>query len=246
MAERRGCGWLGVAGLALGASLWLLAFPGLAQVGSLTLDVDCAADPERTTVTNLTDQALDLADLRLGSLYEPGENEPFTLPGGSLPTGGSITYLTGAAAPTGTLTLTQQFIYDDEVASEGAGLDTPFGRLEVLCSEGTGALVVGQGAQPTVAPVPTLATPTAAIVSPTTAPVATPTAIATAAPPPTTGDVARPGTAVPRSPAAPAPGLPATGGGAMGMGLLARPLLGLGLLLCGLVALLRVARRTRP
>ena len=113
-----------------------------AQIGSIALAIECAADPERTTVRNDTDQPLTLGALRLGSLDQPRSNEPFTLPGGVLPPGGAITYLTGEAAPEGTLTLTRQSIYDNASPGEGARLTTPFGTLTVLCSAGSGSLTV--------------------------------------------------------------------------------------------------------
>jgi hypothetical protein len=119
------------------------ALPVGAQNGVISLGVDCYANPERTTVTNSTDAFLDLGTFRLASLDQPRANEPFTLPGGSLPPGGSITYLTGEAAPVGTLTLTRQFIYDNEAANEGARLITPFGTLDLLCSARAGGLRVG-------------------------------------------------------------------------------------------------------
>src|SRR5918998_1014752 len=97
---------------------------------------------------------------------------------GTLPPGQSRTYRTGSGTETG---LGGSPIYDDDEPTEGARLTTPYGTLEVLCSEVIGVLGVGEAAQPTVEPSPTVVTPTtaAATPSPTVAATAT-TAVATA------------------------------------------------------------------
>ena len=228
MRTRRASGRVVASGLALLAALWFFAAGGLAQTGTITLTVDCDADPERTTITNTTDQPLNVGAFRLASLYQPRQGESYQLTAGPLAPGESRTYLTGEGAPTGTpLTLTRQFIYENDAPSEGAGLTTPYGTLNVLCSQGTGTLQVRQPVQVTPTPVPAGAIPTA-----------------TAVPPPATGDTIRLGTPVggPRPTAAPsaAPGLPATGGGGGAGGAPVLVLLGAGV--AGVIAVGTVRR----
>jgi hypothetical protein len=100
MGKRLGIARAGIVALALTLLLWLGAFPGLAQTGTIGLTVECDATPEVTTILNDTDQALDLARFTLGSLYQPGAEEPFTL-SGTLPAGQSRTYRTGSGTETG-------------------------------------------------------------------------------------------------------------------------------------------------
>src|SRR5215210_9116409 len=154
MLTKRVAGRLFASGLALIAALWLCIAGGWAQTGTITLTVDCDADPEQTTLTNTTDQPLNVGAWRLASLYQPREGESYQLTAGPLAPGESRTYWTGEGAPTGTpLTLTRQFIYENDAPSEGAGLTTPYGTLNVLCSQGTGTLQVRQPVQVTPTPV---------------------------------------------------------------------------------------------
>ena len=259
MTRRRGIPRLSIAGLALTLLLWLLALPGLAQTGAIGLTVECDATPEVTTILNDTDQPLDLAQFALGSLSQPRAEEPFTL-SGTLPAGQSRTYRTGSGTETG---LGGSPIYDDDEPTEGARLMTPYGTLEVLCSEVIGTLIVGQEAQPTATPSPTGATSTATAETPTpteVAPTATPAAPSPTVAVPTATGVAPTATRPATSPTSTAvatarptgfvgdvarpgtavprpaanPGLPSTGGGAMGA---ARWSIGSALALAGLAGL---------
>lgn len=117
-----------------------------AVTGTFTLTVDCTANPERTTITNNTDETFDLSrttlgqGFTLGSLYQPRSNEPFRL-AGTLAPGVSITFETGSAASNNALSRDE--IYNNQATGEGARLVTPFGGVDALCSARTGTLRIG-------------------------------------------------------------------------------------------------------
>jgi hypothetical protein len=118
--------------------------------GSITLAISCYTNPELTTITNNTDQLLPLGSVKLGSLYQPRNDEPFTLGNTSvLNPGASITYQSGSGStPTSTSPgLSSEPIYNNEAAGEGAILTTPYGTLTVLCSAGSGTLAVNSPGQ---------------------------------------------------------------------------------------------------
>ncbi len=141
--------------------------------GTIALTVQCTGNPERTTVTNNTDTALDLAGSSITSLVSPRQGvEPFAL-SGTLAPGASRTYETGSAATSNVPT--RQSIYTNTDPNEGARLSGPYGSVSVLCSAGSGSLAV---TQPTATPSPT-AQPTATMTT-TPVPTMTATAVATA------------------------------------------------------------------
>ncbi len=143
-----------------------LAVPAAAQTGTIAVSVSCGSNPERTTITNNTNQALNLSGFTLSSINDPRSNEPFAL-SGTVAAGASVTFQTGTGATANVLT--NQFIYDNEAANEGARLGTPFGTLTVLCSAGSNSLQL-----PGATTTPTTPTPAATA---TTRPAATATAV---------------------------------------------------------------------
>jgi hypothetical protein len=119
--------------------------PAAAATGSITLTISCYTNPERSTITNNTDQVLPLGQVRLASLHQPRSDEPFTLGNTSvLSPGQAITFQTGSAsAPSAdSPRLSSEAIYNNEEQSEGARLETPYGTLTVLCSVGSGTLTI--------------------------------------------------------------------------------------------------------
>jgi hypothetical protein len=91
----------------------------------------CYSNPERTTITNRTGKAITV--LGVGTLYKPRSNEPFGRRQ-SLANGASITFLSGSAASKASpLTLTRQFIYNDDIRDEGARVSTSVGTFTDLC-----------------------------------------------------------------------------------------------------------------
>ncbi len=121
--------------------------------GSITLAVACSTVPESTTISNNTDAALDLSQFTLASIDDPQQEQIFPLTGILAP-GASISFQSGAGA-SGSV-LTTAYIYDNENASEGATLTTPFGVLTVLCTQGTNTLPIQTtgGASPSPSPAP--------------------------------------------------------------------------------------------
>ncbi|CAA9562431.1 MAG: hypothetical protein AVDCRST_MAG88-1610 [uncultured Thermomicrobiales bacterium] len=118
--------------------------------GTSGLAIDCGANPETSTISNGTDEALDLARFALGTLHQPRTNEPFRL-SGTLAPGAGITFQSGERAAANVLT--RQFIHDnDQPEREGAVLLTPFGELRVPCHRRDGRLPVGTPAPPTPGP----------------------------------------------------------------------------------------------
>lgn len=223
-----------------------------AQTGSIALTIQCRTTPERTTITNNTDQALNLSGYRLTSLVLPRGEEPLALSGTVAP-GGSLTFETGGGAGQG---LTGAPIYNNDDPNEGARLTTPFGALTVLC----GVTGTNSGTLPVAAPQPTATAPPAATATapppPTETPALAPTATLTSAPtatipatvppaptspPPPTVPLATatavPPTATaipPTATPAPMPGLPNTGAGGAGTAALFAPVAAALLLLAGL------------
>ncbi len=120
------------------------------QQEQIVLSVGCALSPERTKIVNETNRTLDLSTFTLGSIYQPRANEPFRL-SGTLAPGAGVTFETGTGAAENPLT--NQEIYANGVAGEGARLTTPFGRLDVLCSATIGSLpFTGASVPPPVPP----------------------------------------------------------------------------------------------
>jgi hypothetical protein len=117
-----------------------------AITGSITLTVDCYSKPERTTITNDTDETLDLGYTSLGQGFRlfhlshsgrTGPKEPFYLFGQVAP-GASITFETGPGATMNVLSHDE--LYDDQATDEGAFFITRWGDLSVPCSAKTGTL----------------------------------------------------------------------------------------------------------
>ncbi len=149
------------------------AHDAAALSGTITLTIQCGGNPERTTVTNNTDATLDLAGSTITSLVSPRQGvEPFAL-SGTLAQGASKTYETGSAATNNVPT--RQSIYTNTDPNEGARLSGPYGSVSVLCSAGSGSLVVTQ-------PAPTATATTAPTATATMTPTMTATATATAMP----------------------------------------------------------------
>jgi hypothetical protein len=159
--------------LALTFSLWFSTSQGVdaAPVGQILLTISCDSRPERTTISNLTNETLNFTGWTLGTRVRPRGNEPFAL-SGTLAPGAQVTYETGPDAIPGRLTLAEVKIYDADDPQEGAILETPYGTLQVLCLVKAGSLRVGSQETPIAT------TPAAATATLTAAPSATATSSA--------------------------------------------------------------------
>lgn len=97
--------------------------------GSVSVSVNCIGNPETVRVTNGTNASITIRTI--GSLYQPRNNEPFSI-GASLGAGKSRTYEAGAAADSNVLT--HQYIFANNVGSdEGARVVTNVGTVTKRC-----------------------------------------------------------------------------------------------------------------
>jgi hypothetical protein len=123
-----------------------------AQIAGVIVGANCISIPESTTIRNQSGMTITL--ISLGSLNQPGPNEPFAL-NVDLANGASVTYYTGT--PTQQPSLSAQSIYEDNAPGEGAQLITSVGTYVSPCGPSGGG--GGNGPAPTVpAPQPTSTT----------------------------------------------------------------------------------------
>ena len=97
---------------------------------TVTIALYCTGNPEVIRVTNANHNS-SVTINTVGSIYEPRDNEPFTV-NRSLGIGSSIRFESGAAADSNVLT--QQYIYHNDVGtSEGARVVTSAGTVVKRC-----------------------------------------------------------------------------------------------------------------
>ena len=108
--------------------------PRLAEAATpaVTVTTGCYTNPETTRVKNNRSTAITLRTV--GSIYQPRTNEPFAV-NRTLAAGATVTFRTGyAASSTSALTLTRQYIYENNVGtSEGARVATSVGTFADRC-----------------------------------------------------------------------------------------------------------------
>lgn len=96
---------------------------------AVKVSVRCESNPETTRVENNTNHRIKIR--RVGSIYEPRSNEPFTVDR-TLRRGRAITFESGQRANQNVLT--RQYIYNNDVGSrEGARVSTSAGRFRDRC-----------------------------------------------------------------------------------------------------------------
>ena len=103
-----------------------------AAVPAVTVTVGCTTNPETTRVKNNRSVAITIRTV--GSIYQPRSNEPFYV-NRRIAAGGTVTFKSGyAASSTSSLTLTRQYIYENNVGtSEGAKVATSVGTFYDRC-----------------------------------------------------------------------------------------------------------------
>ncbi len=96
----------------------------------VTVNVNCASNPETTSVTNDLNKSVKIKTV--GSIYQPGSDEPFKV-NRKLKPGKTITFQSGSKAK-GKNELTKDFIYDDDAGrKEGARVKTSVGKSVDHC-----------------------------------------------------------------------------------------------------------------
>jgi lipoprotein-anchoring transpeptidase ErfK/SrfK len=101
-----------------------------ASTGKITIALNCTTNPERIAITNDNTSAITI--ISIGTLYQPGSNEPFTL-NQSLGAKQTRTYLSGSQA-SGTYRLTTSAILTDSAGtSEGVRVVTSAGTVTKNC-----------------------------------------------------------------------------------------------------------------
>ena len=103
-----------------------------AATPAVTVTTGCYTNPETTRVKNNRTVAITVRTV--GSIYQPRSNEPFYV-NRTLAAGAAVTFRTGyAASSTSALTLTRQYIYENNVGtSEGAKVATSVGTFYDRC-----------------------------------------------------------------------------------------------------------------
>lgn len=106
--------------------------PAEAATPAVTVTVGCTTNPETTRVKNNRSYAITVRTV--GSIYQPRSNEPFYV-NRRIAASGSVTFKSGyAASSTSALTLTRQYIYENNVGtSEGARVATSVGTYYDRC-----------------------------------------------------------------------------------------------------------------
>ncbi len=108
--------------------------PRLAEAATpaVTVTVGCTTNPETARVKN--NRSVTITVRTVGSIYRPRSNEPFYV-NRTLPAGGTVTFKSGyAASSTSALTLTRQYIHENNVGtSEGARVSTSVGTFYDRC-----------------------------------------------------------------------------------------------------------------
>ncbi|MGE3797725.1 MAG: SH3 domain-containing protein [Thermomicrobiales bacterium] len=101
-----------------------------ASTSQISIALNCTTNPERITITNGNRSSIVV--ISIGTLYQPGSNEPFVL-NQTLGAGLSRTYLSGSLA-TGTFRLSTTAILTDSAgASEGVRVVTSAGTVTRNC-----------------------------------------------------------------------------------------------------------------
>lgn len=126
--------------LALFTGMLLLAFTlttdmkGLSArsaeaASAVKVAVNCRSTPETTRVTNNTNRRIVVK--KVGSIYQPRDNEPFTVKVSVRP-GKAVAFQSGSGARG--RVLTGQYIYENDVGrTEGARVVTSIGRFVDRC-----------------------------------------------------------------------------------------------------------------
>ncbi len=106
--------------------------PAEAAVPAVTVTVGCYTNPETTRIKNNRSYAVTVRTV--GSIYRPRSNEPFYVYR-RIAAGGTVVFRSGyAASSTSALTLTRQYIYENNVGtSEGARVATSVGTFYDRC-----------------------------------------------------------------------------------------------------------------
>lgn len=108
--------------------------PRLAEAATpaVTVTAGCTTNPETTRVKNNRTVAITVRTI--GSIYQPRSNEPFAV-NRTIAAGGTVIFRSGyAASSTSVLTLTRQYIYENNVGTtEGARVATSAGTFADRC-----------------------------------------------------------------------------------------------------------------
>ncbi len=92
--------------------------------------VDCTSNPERVLITNNNSQSIRV--ISIGSIYQPGNSEPFSI-GDTIGSNVTLSYSSGSAA-SGVRKLTSSQIFDDNAGSaEGVIVKTSLGDITATC-----------------------------------------------------------------------------------------------------------------
>ena len=98
----------------------------------VTIALSCESNPETTRVVNANPNA-SVVVKTVGSLYQPRSNEPFAK-NRTLAASAGVTFKSGYAAVDGaSTTLTRQYIYNNDVSTEGARVVTSAGTVTRRC-----------------------------------------------------------------------------------------------------------------
>jgi hypothetical protein len=127
-------------GLLGGALILAVATIGLPFVGpstadastpALTVTVACFSNPERVTIKN--NRSATVTIRTVGSLYKPRSNEPFSV-SRKLGPGKSVSFYAGGAASSSSAnTLTRQYIFNNDISSEGVRVTSSVGTFSRRC-----------------------------------------------------------------------------------------------------------------
>lgn len=103
----------------------------------ITMEIGCQPNNNTVRIINHTDRYLSLEGWTLSSLAQPGPYEPYSLHDPAIQPEGWAYFLNGASKDR-----VLGGIRFKELPNEGARLGTPYGTLDVLCSNGVGSLPV--------------------------------------------------------------------------------------------------------
>ncbi len=123
------------------ALLAMLAFPGLAQTGNITVTLDCYNDPEGVTVNNATDAAITVTGVTSSSEPDGDPERNFDV---TVAAGDTVRIDIGAEAAG------SDNIFDNEL-NESATVYTSAGNVTPTCEEAAGIGVgLGDGDEVTI------------------------------------------------------------------------------------------------
>jgi hypothetical protein len=105
------------------------AAPSAADSSKVKIELDCAASPETSKITNRSDDDIKIESV--GSLFDRTNKEPYNV-NETLKKGKSITLESGPDARGGDV-LTKQELYDDTANKEGAKVNTSIGTFKERC-----------------------------------------------------------------------------------------------------------------